>query len=177
MLKMFPFLKSLKFIFHNRKGFESPRHPASMQSYRCHRCGYEKTTSVMIRPRCQGCTSSIKMHRVDEGRERNISTLKPSGNKGPGGSAPNPHKCDLCGAYHSQHGIKAGKGTGLCFMCVASPPKELTCLEKTTLGHRCKRIINSDGKCTFHYNYSQSSPSKSKSSSLNAPGEPPNSSI
>jgi hypothetical protein len=171
------FLKSQKFIFHNHKGFESPPSFTSMNLYRCSRCESEKITPIMRRPKCQGCETSLKMYRVDEGRKRNVSVLKPDGSKGQGGSAPNPHRCNLCGAYHSQHGMKAGTGTGLCHTCVASPPEDLTCLKTTTIGHKCRRIIHTDEMCTYHYNQSQSSPSKSKSSSLNAPGEPPNSSI
>jgi hypothetical protein len=144
-----------------------------MTRYTCSVCGGQRSVATTIRPGC--CFR--KMNRMDEGRKRNIINMKPSGEVGQGGSAPNPHRCKLCGAYHSQHGIKAGKTTGWCHNCFANPPEENLCVETTLTGERCRRLGLKDDRCPYHYNLSQSVSSNSKSSSVSESDEAPSSSI
>ncbi len=144
-----------------------------MPRYKCAVCDKQRTIHTSVRPSC----CSRKMNRLDSERKRNIIRMKPTGAVGQGGSAPSPHRCKVCGGYHSQHGIRAGKTSGLCHKCVARPPKEDWCTETTALGEQCKRLGVKDGKCPYHYKLSQSASSNSKSSSVSESSEAPNSSI
>ena len=144
-----------------------------MARYKCALCERERSIPSTVRPSC----CSHKMNRVDEGRRRNIIRMKPTGAVGQGGSAPSPHRCKVCGAYHSQHGIRAGKTSGLCHKCVARPPEEDLCIDTTALGEQCRRLGVKDGRCAYHYKLSQSASSNSKSSSVSESIEAPSSSI